>query len=295
MKEAVWSDENFLWHKLHSLAGVVPIGFYMVQHLALNSFSLAGPEKYNAVIAFFQGIPPHILLTLEILVLIVPILFHGVYGLFITSRAELMSGYKPVGLQYQMFVMQRITGVVLFVLIIAHVASTTVNAKVNGEAVIEYGAWRHILTSAYYVPLVLYAIGVLMASYHLAYGIWNFCIRWGLTIRAQAQDAVAKVSAVMFVLLTLLGWAALAGFLMYPVQASTGGSSGASEVPVSSPAREGGLRAVIFRGIAVPPGCHGQTDCILYGNVQLRQIEAVTHCESLLEREFDHIEVELGS
>lgn len=270
MKEAVWSDENFFWHKVHSLAGVVPIGVYMVQHLALNSFSLAGPEKYNAVIAFFQGIPPHILLTLEIVVLIVPILFHGVYGLFITSRAELMSGYKPVGLQYQMFLMQRITGVVLFVLIIAHVASTTVNAKLNGEAVIEYGAWRHILTSAYYIPLALYAIGVLLASYHLAYGIWNFCIRWGLTIRAQAQDAVAKASAVIFVLLTLLGWAALAGFLMYPAPAGTESGPSASEVPVSSPAREEGLRAVIFYGIAVQPHCRAQTACIISLNVQLR-------------------------
>lgn len=249
-KEASWTDENFFWHKLHSLAGIIPIGLYMVQHLALNSFSLAGPDKYNAVIAFFQGIPPHILLTLELFVLVIPILFHGVYGLFITSRAELMSGYKPIGLQYHMFVMQRITGVVLFVLIIAHIASTTVNAKVNGESVVEYAAWRTVLTSAYYIPLVLYAIGVLMASYHLAYGVWNFCIRWGITIRAQAQDTMAKVSATLFVVLTLLGWAALAGFLMYPTTPSTDDGPGGGEVPVSAPRRDDELRAHIFRGIA---------------------------------------------
>ncbi|MEJ5171677.1 MAG: hypothetical protein WHU10_11875, partial [Fimbriimonadales bacterium] len=79
--------ENFLLHKLHSLTGIVPIGFYMLQHLTLNSFALAGPDKFNAVIAFFEGMPKHILLALEIGVILLPILFHGVYGLFITQRA----------------------------------------------------------------------------------------------------------------------------------------------------------------------------------------------------------------
>ena len=34
--------ENYFWHKVHSLTGVIPVGYYMVQHLVLNSFSLAG-------------------------------------------------------------------------------------------------------------------------------------------------------------------------------------------------------------------------------------------------------------
>ena len=38
--------ENYFWHKLHSLTGIIPIGFYMIQHLVLNSFSFAGPEKF---------------------------------------------------------------------------------------------------------------------------------------------------------------------------------------------------------------------------------------------------------
>src|SRR4051812_28679022 len=58
------TKENFFWHKLHSLAGIVPIGFYMLQHLVLNTFSLAGPDYFNGVIGFFEGMPFHFLLIL---------------------------------------------------------------------------------------------------------------------------------------------------------------------------------------------------------------------------------------
>ena len=54
--------ENYLLHKIHSLTGVVPVGYYMAQHLLLNTFSVAGPAKFNAVLAFFEGIPNYVLL-----------------------------------------------------------------------------------------------------------------------------------------------------------------------------------------------------------------------------------------
>ena len=54
-----------------------------------------------------------------------------------------------------------------------------------------------------------------MASYHLAYGIWNFCVRWGITISDKAQIRIQKFSLGAFFALTLLGWSALAGFLIH--------------------------------------------------------------------------------
>ena len=214
--------ENYFWHKLHSLTGVIPIGFYMLQHLTLNSFSLAGPEKFDAVIRFFSGIPSHILLALEIGVLGLPILFHAVYGLFIINRGE--SNYFSTHYKWsqnRMYMLQRWSGVVLFVLLILHVITTTVNAKINGHQAIEYAAWHEKLTANGYIVLVLYAIGIVAASYHLSYGIWNFCIRWGITVSDKAQISVQKLSLVLFVVITMLGWGALAGFLMHSPSAPT--------------------------------------------------------------------------
>ncbi|HMS54771.1 MAG TPA: hypothetical protein PKA27_05175 [Fimbriimonadaceae bacterium] len=216
--------ESFFWHKLHSLTGVIPTGFYMLQHLTLNSFSLAGPEKFNGVIGFFNAIPKHILLVLEIGLLGIPILFHAVYGLFIVNRGEPNTYFttKYKWSQARMYTMQRWSGILLFILLILHVISTTVNAKINGHQVIEYAAWHEKLTSNGYILLVIYMIGIVAASYHLAYGIWNFCIRWGITVSEKAQHGVQKFALAFFFVVTLLGWGALFGFLRDPGAAETG-------------------------------------------------------------------------
>lgn len=210
--------ESYFWHKLHSLTGILPIGFYMIQHLTLNSFSLAGPEAFNGVIGFFSGMPRHILLALEIVFIYLPLLFHSVYGIFISVRAKsnfLNEHYAWA--ENRMYSFQRWSGIALFFLLIAHIVTTTVRAQVSpiGHEAIEFNAWTALLTSGgTYIGLILYVVGVLLASYHLAFGWWSFCIRWGITVSERSQKGMLKFSMVLFVAITLLGWAALAGFLI---------------------------------------------------------------------------------
>ncbi|MBV6459329.1 MAG: Succinate dehydrogenase cytochrome b558 subunit [Fimbriimonadaceae bacterium] len=224
--------ESYFWHKVHSLTGIIPIGFYMVQHLTLNSFSIAGPDKFDSVISFFAGVPKHLLLALEFLVLGLPILFHAIYGLIIIRRAEPnISNPNFQFLENRMFGWQRWTGVFLFFLLIAHVMTTTLNAKINGEHVIYYQAWQDMLTSYFYLPLLIYAFGIICAAYHLSYGVWNFCIRWGITVSEQSQLAMQKASAYIFFVLLVLGWGALGGFLIHkPPSGGSGGSSSGIQV-----------------------------------------------------------------
>jgi succinate dehydrogenase / fumarate reductase cytochrome b subunit len=201
--------ENYFWHKVHSLTGILPIGFYMVQHLTLNSFSLAGPEKFNAVIGFFAGMPRHLLLAMEIALIYVPLLFHGVYGLFISGRAQSNMFNKAYGWnENRMYTFQRWSGIALFFLLIAHVVTTTVKVQVSplGHEAIHFDTWNVTLTSGgTYIGLILYAVGVFLASYHLAYGWWNFCIRWGITVSERSQRGMLRFSTVLFVVITLLG------------------------------------------------------------------------------------------
>lgn len=208
--------ENFILHRLHSISGVVPVGFYMVQHLTLNSFSLAGPDKFNAVIEFFEGIPKHILLLMEIGIIWLPLLFHCVYGLFITNRAKTnYIGTKYGWNENRMFYFQRASGIVIFLFLIYHSITTTIAKYVSGSAeTIKFDAMHTKLTSFGFLPLAFYALGILCASYHLSYGLWNICVRWGITISDSAQAKVQKISAVAFVVITCLGWAALVGFVM---------------------------------------------------------------------------------
>jgi succinate dehydrogenase / fumarate reductase, cytochrome b subunit len=210
------TKENYLLHKLHSLTGIVPVGFYMVQHLTLNSFAIAGPARFDGVLHFFESLPKHVLLLTEALLIWLPLLFHAVYGLFITSRAE----QNYIGTRYgwsqnRMYTFQRISGIFIFLFLIYHIATTTVAARIVGIEVIQYASWQAKLTENFYLILVLYLVGVLASSYHLAYGIWNFCIRWGITISERAQLRVQRFALAFFVGVTLLGWMALGGFLMH--------------------------------------------------------------------------------
>lgn len=208
--------ENYVLHKIHSLTGIVPVGYYVVQHLALNSFSLAGPAYFNAVIEFFDGMPWYVLLTLELFAIWIPLLFHAVYGLFIVDRAEpnyFTRRYKWS--QNRMYTFQRWSGIFLFFFLVIHFATTTGFKYYTGHSeVIKFAAWHDKLLEYYGIWLIFYIVGVLVASYHLCYGLWNFCIRWGITISDKAQTRIQKVSFVSFILLTLLGWAALFGFLI---------------------------------------------------------------------------------
>ncbi len=210
--------ESYFWHKLHSLTGIIPVGFYMVQHLTLNSFALVGEDAYNGVIHFFEGLPSHLLLFLKYGLVWAPLIFHAVYGFMITSRA--LPFDSPAASKYRenkYYIWQRISGIVAMLFLIYHMISTSVAASLRGaESTILYDNWASKLSSFGYLILAIYIIGITASSYHLAYGIWNFCIRWGITISESSQRRMANFSRGAFVALCLLGYAALVGFFYSP-------------------------------------------------------------------------------
>lgn len=226
---AAVARENYVLHKIHSLTGIVPVGYYMAQHLTLNSFTLVGPQRFDGVIEFFEAIPKPFLLALEVTAIWLPLLFHAVYGMFIISRSkENYFTRKFNWSQNRMYTFQRYSGVFLTFFLLFHTVTTT-GAKYaadaagrDGAALIKYAAWQAKFLDAGvfgYLLFAFYVLGVLTASYHLAYGIWNFCIRWGITISERAQNQVQKFSMGVFVALTLLGWGALVGFLIHKAPA----------------------------------------------------------------------------
>ena len=212
----ITTRENYVMHRIHSITGVMPVGYYMVQHLALNTFSIAGAEKFNAVIEFFEGMPKHFLLAMEVGMIWIPLLFHAIYGLFIISRAK--NNYFTTKYKWsenRMFFLQRVSGIAIFAFLLYHVFTTTVAKYVSGNAeTIKYAA----MAERFQNPIVLaaYVLGILAASYHLGYGLWNFCIRWGITVTDAAQQRIQKISGVVFIAITLMGWAALVGFFIHP-------------------------------------------------------------------------------
>ncbi len=68
---------SFVWHKLHSLLGIVPIGAFLLEHLLSNFEALKGPLAYGDQVKFLNSLP--LVRVLEWVFIFLPILYHCCY------------------------------------------------------------------------------------------------------------------------------------------------------------------------------------------------------------------------
>ncbi|HEV8609601.1 MAG TPA: succinate dehydrogenase cytochrome b558 subunit [Thermoanaerobaculia bacterium] len=208
MSGKVTGEERHFWlRRLHSLSGIVPIGGYLAFHLYENYQATRGAEAYNAMVRQLQQMP--LALALEIGVIALPLFFHGVYGLFVTGTARpnvISSRY----VRNWMYFFQRVTGVILFAFVIFHLWTTRLVNVRDHESVDLF----RLMQSSVENPWIyaFYVAGILSATFHLANGIWSFSIVWGLTVGPRAQRRMMWVSAVVFVVLSILGIGSIQAF-----------------------------------------------------------------------------------
>jgi succinate dehydrogenase / fumarate reductase cytochrome b subunit len=203
----------FLLRRLHSLAGLVPVGAFLIMHLTTNASILAGGDMFQENVDRIHSLGP-LLIPVEIVFIFIPILFHAVLGV----RIWLTSSPNTVKYRYGgnvRYALQRTTGIIAFVFIMAHLwhmhwmgkpfgggffdphdASSTASAAMNR-------AW-------WWAPA--YAIGIVASVFHLANGIWTSLITWGITIGPRSQRAAGYVCGAIGLFLGFVGLGALYGF-----------------------------------------------------------------------------------
>ncbi|MBI4518281.1 MAG: succinate dehydrogenase [Deltaproteobacteria bacterium] len=189
---------HFLLRRLHSLSGLLPIGFYMLFHVFLaNAAVLAGPQRFDAVAESLESAPWFLLLLIEIFVLWIPIAFHGIYGAFIVVEAQPNFSDYPYA-RNVFYTMQRVTGVIALLFLVFHMYTTRFYNYFFGVP-INYATMHDWVSN----PLVfaVYLVGVLSCVFHLTNGISTFCITWGITVGVRAQRAVQAACTLAFVAL----------------------------------------------------------------------------------------------
>jgi len=77
---------SFLLRRLHSLSGIVPVGFFLIEHFVSNAFATRGPEAYRKQVELLSGFP--FVFFLELFAIWLPIAFHALYGFYIWYRGE---------------------------------------------------------------------------------------------------------------------------------------------------------------------------------------------------------------
>ncbi|WP_137788709.1 succinate dehydrogenase cytochrome b558 subunit [Bacillus sp. E(2018)] len=199
-------SRDFINRRIHSLLGVIPIGIFLVQHLVVNHFATRDAEAFNKAAHFMESLPFRIFL--ETFVIYLPILFHAVYGLYITFQAKnnvTRYGY----FRNMMFLVQRVTGVITLVFIAWHVWETRVQAAFGQE--VNFDMMADILSSPFMV--VFYLVGVLSAVFHFANGLWSFFVSWGLTVSPRSQKISTYVTMGVFVALAIVSVRTIFAFI----------------------------------------------------------------------------------
>ena len=208
-------SRTFILRKLHQLSGLVPLGVFLLEHFYTNSKALAGAQSFNEAVADLQAIP--YILLIEIGGIFIPLIYHAVYGLVITMEA------RPNNLAYPyprnwFYLIQRITGVVLFFFIFFHVLNFRFGMipGLNEVSVAHRPDLAFDIVSREFrmIPIfIIYMIGITATVWHLANGIWLFLVDWGITIGERAQRIAGYACLGFGVVLLLVGINAAVAFI----------------------------------------------------------------------------------
>ncbi|MDR9856724.1 succinate dehydrogenase cytochrome b558 subunit [Paenibacillus sp. VCA1] len=187
--------------KLHSLLGVIPLGLFFIEH-ALTNFGAfeGGLARFNAGVKLINDLP--LLWLLEWGLIYLPLIYHGVFGLYIAYQAKPNNGRFQYSRNWR-YLFQRITGVITFVYIIWHVYETRIQLALGNITHEQLGSTMHDI---FVQPglFILYLIGVVSASYHFANGLWSFFVSWGITVGPRAQRVSSYICMTLFVLVSVM-------------------------------------------------------------------------------------------
>ena len=212
---AIRLSRNFILRKLHQLSGIVPLGIFLLEHFYTNSKALDGADHFNAAVKDLQSIPYIVLI--ETVGIFIPLIYHAVYGLVITMEA------RPNNLNYPyrrnwFYLIQRITGVILFFFITFHVLNfrfglvpglNTMSVATNPDK-----AFEIVSREFHLIPIFLvYLVGITATVWHFANGIWLFLVDWGIAIGERAQRLAGYACIGFGVVLLLVGINAAVGFI----------------------------------------------------------------------------------
>lgn len=200
-------DREFLWRRLHSLLGVIPVGLFLVFHLSLNFTAVGGEEAYNGATGIMELVPHNLLLLIEWVVIYIPLLFHAFYGVFIAFTATPNTGRFSTYRNW-MFSLQRFTGVFLVIFVAWHIFQTRIQKALGAE--VDFNMMEEIVSNPF--MLGFYIVGILSATFHLSNGLWSFLVSWGITQSPQSQKVATYVTNIIFLILSVMGVVAILSF-----------------------------------------------------------------------------------
>lgn len=212
---AIRLSRTFILRKLHQLTGIMPLGFFLLEHFYTNSKALNGAAAFNTAVQDLQAIP--YILFIEIGGIFIPLIYHAVYGLVITAEARPNNLYYPYARNW-FYTIQRVTGMILFFFITFHVLNfrfglipglNTISVAHHPEE-----SFQIVSREFHMVPIfIVYMIGITSTVWHLANGLWLFLVDWGITVGERSQKIAGYACLGFGVVLLAVGINAAVAFI----------------------------------------------------------------------------------
>ncbi|SFS73239.1 succinate dehydrogenase cytochrome b558 subunit [Marininema halotolerans] len=202
------THRSFFNRRLHSLLGVIPVGFFLLEHLWTNYHATQGAAAFEEKVNWLWDIP--FLAVLEIFFIFLPLMYHGVYGLYIAFTAQNNVGNFGT-FRNVMFMLQRVTGVITLIFVTIHVWQTRLQVALNDMSAADLShQTAEVLSNP--INVILYLIGIVAAVFHFSNGMWSFLVSWGITVGPRAQRVSTWIWMGVFVLLSYIGIQAMLAF-----------------------------------------------------------------------------------
>ena len=217
MNKQTKNQIHYLILKTHSLTGIIPVGAFLVLHFAINSLRTVGVWPYQVSIDIINNLP--FLMWIEAGFILTPLMFHSLVGFYIYFSGK----SNPFRYNYPhnwMYTLQRLSGAVVFVFLIYHLSTTVVPKVLYGNTQFEAAPYLiYVMNQEFktWDGRILYAIGIVAATFHFSSGLWGFCISWGILKGRRAQTNAGYVFALLGLVLTIMGLSTVVEFSLHPV------------------------------------------------------------------------------
>lgn len=163
---------------------------------------------------------PSLVFFLELFGIWLPLLYHGVFGLYIAYQSKPNLSRFNLERNWR-YTLQRISGVITFVFIVWHMFETRVQVAVGNVEHEQLGGVMHdIVTQP--LMLAIYVIAIIAACFHFSNGLWSFLISWGITVGPRSQKVSSVLCLGLFVIVTFMFLISLFAFRDSEFQTAAG-------------------------------------------------------------------------
>lgn len=201
---AVPTKTPLLKSRLGSFLAVVPLSIWVFNHIWDNLAAFSGAAAWQEAVTgyanpFAQGI--------TFIIVLLPLLLHTGWGLL------RLFDFRPNNLRYNnygnlKYIVQRLSAVGVLFFLGAHIWLAFLQPRLlegHPEPFSDIAREMH-----HHLPtLIVYLLGTLGTSYHLANGLQGFAMSWGLLASERSMRRFEPVAIGLFLLLTAMSWAVI--------------------------------------------------------------------------------------